>query len=132
MTFVWLHLDVILAIHEAQLSEHGGRQGIRDVALLKSALARPQQRITYGDPRPDTIELAATYAIAILQNHPFIDGNKRTAFVALVTFLRLNGYELQADDASCVLAFLDLATETSAEADFIAFIRNNTMQRDGQ
>ncbi len=112
MTFAWLRLAVLLAIHEAQLAEHGGRPGIRDIALLESALARPQQRFAYEEPPPDAIDLGATYAIALLQNHPFIDGNKRTAFVALETFLRLK-----------------LASDTSTETDFIAFVRSHAIRR---
>jgi len=93
-------------------------------------LARPQQRFAYEEPPPDAIDRGATYAIALFQNHPFIDGNKRTAFVALETFLRLNGCALEADDASCVIAVLKLASDTSTEADFIAFVRSRAIHRE--
>jgi len=86
---VWLSRQFILAIHDEQLAEHGGALGVRDDGLLDSALARPLNRAGYGEP--DMAELAALYAIAISRNHPFVDGNKRTAFAALATFLALNG-----------------------------------------
>ncbi len=92
---VWLSRELILAIHDEQLTEHGGAVGLRDPGLLDSALARPLNRSGYGDP--DTAELAALYAIAIAKNHPFIDGNKRTAFAAMYTFLAINGTRLTAD-----------------------------------
>ena len=87
---VWLSRQLILAIHDEQLAEHGGALGIRDEGLLESALARPLNRAGYADP--DMAELAALYAIAIARNHPFVDGNKRTAFAALFMFLALNGW----------------------------------------
>jgi death-on-curing protein len=92
---VWLSRQIILATHDEQLAEHGGAIGVRDEGLLESALARPLNRAGYGDP--DIAELAALYAIAIARNHPFIDGNKRTALGACIVFLRLNGIEPRAD-----------------------------------
>jgi death-on-curing protein len=104
---VWLDLEVVLAIHDEQLAEHGGHMGVRDRGLLESALARPRNQHAYGEkslPR-----LAAGYAFGISRNHPFLDGNKRTGLVASELFLALNGIALTATDAECVAQFLALA-----------------------
>lgn len=123
MMIIWLEKRLILAIHERQLAEHGGLSGVRDEALLESALARPQQLHAYGDPPPDRVELAAALASGIARNHPFLDGNKRTAAVACETFLNLNGIDLTADDAALYPQFLALA-EGRLEADaFAAWLR---------
>lgn len=97
----WVSLDLVLAVHLAQLAEHGGREGVRDRGLLESAVARPRQRLAY-EPC-DLADLAASYALGLLRNHPFIDGNKRTALVTLETFLMINGTVLEVDDRDCVL-----------------------------
>ena len=97
--FVFLDVPVVLAIHEEQLAQHGGRVGVRDAGLLESALARPVNRAAYDDA-VDTAALAADYAFGIAKNHPFIDGNKRTAFVAMELCLQLNGMKLVASDAA--------------------------------
>ena len=104
---VWLSRQLVLAIHDEQLAEHGGALGVRDAGLLDSALARPLNRAGYG--QPDTAELAALYAIAIALNHPFLDGNKRTAYVTLETFLALNGCRFAASDADAVVMTLAMA-----------------------
>lgn len=124
---VWLRRDVILAVHDEQLAEHGGAHGLRDGGLLDSALARPQHLLSYGDP--DVSELAAAYGWGIARNHPFVDGNKRTALVAAELFLVLNGYELQADDADCVVTMLSVAAGEMAEDDFAAWIRGHIQRR---
>ena len=124
---VWLRRDVILAVHDEQLAEHGGAHGLRDGGLLDSALARPQHLLSYGDP--DVSELAAAYGWGIARNHPFIDGNKRTALVAAELFLVLNGYELQADDADCVVTMLKVAAREMAEDDFAAWIPGHIQRR---
>ena len=124
---VWLRRDVILAVHDEQLAEHGGAHGLRDGGLLDSALARPQHLLSYGDP--DVSELAAAYGWGIARNHPFVDGNKRTALVAAELFLVLNGYELQADDADCVVTVLSVAAGEMAEDDFAAWIRGHMHRR---
>jgi death-on-curing protein len=124
---VWLRRDVILAVHDEQLAEHGGAHGLRDGGLLDSALARPQHLLSYGDP--DVSELAAAYGWGIARNHPFVDGNKRTALVAAELFLVLNGYELQADDADCVVTMLSVAVGEMAEDDFAAWIRGHIRRR---
>ncbi len=97
---VWIDLDVVLAIHDEQLAEHGGQAGVRDRGLLESALARPRNQFSYGEsflPR-----LAASYAFGISRNHPFLDGNKRTSLVVAELFLDLNGLDLTASDETCV------------------------------
>ena len=87
---VWIDRTLALAIHERQLSEHGGGSGVRDEGLLESALTRPQQLFAYGDPPPDLAALAASLAFGIARNHPFVDGNKRTALAACLVFLQIN------------------------------------------
>ena len=119
----WIQAALISAVHGEQLAEHGGGQGVRDANLLDSALARPQQLAHYG--APDAADLAASYGCAIAGNHPFVDGNKRAAFVAVELFLVLNGYELVANDADCVLTMLAVAAGDLSEADFAAWIRAN-------
>lgn len=122
--WVWLEAKALVAVHEEQLAEHGGPAGTRDAGLLESALARPRQCASCGDP--DAAELAACYAFGIARNHPFIDGNERTAFVASELFLMLNGYALQASDAECVLAMLELASGQWDEPAFAAWLRERS------
>jgi len=122
---VWIRTDVVLAIHQRQLSEHGGAEGIRDVGLLESALARPRQLAAYSESTPDHATLAAAYAFDIAPNHPFVDGNKRTAFVVCRTYLILNGVDLEASREEKYTTFLSLAEgELSAEA-LAAWIREH-------
>lgn len=118
---VWLSREVVLAMHEEMLAKHGGSLGVRDDGLLESALARPLNRASYG--QPDTQELGALYAIAIARNHPFIDGNKRTAFGSMATFLLLNGLELEAPEVETVMTMLRLAADDISDDDFIAWAR---------
>ena len=92
----WIRLDVVLAIHTAQLAEHGGLDGLRDRNGLESAIASPQNLFAYGNPTPDIATMAAQYAFAIACNQVFLDGNKRTALVVCRTFLLLNGHNLVA------------------------------------
>ena len=106
-----------------QLAEHGGASGVRDAGLLESALARPRNLALYGDP--DAAELAAAYAFGLVRNHPFVDGNKRSAFVATELFLLLNGLRLTAADEPCVLMVLQLAAADITEAEFAAWLRQN-------
>ena len=122
--WVWLDAQVILAVHDEQLAEHGGGSGLRDAGLFESALARPLHLARYGEP--DAAGLAAAYGFGIARNHPFIDGNKRTAFVAVSLFLQVNGLRLTADDAACVLTLLDVAAGEMSEADFAAWVRSNS------
>ncbi|CAN5281620.1 type II toxin-antitoxin system death-on-curing family toxin [soil metagenome] len=123
--WIWIDAAVIRAIHDEQLAEHGGGAGVRDDNLLASALSRPQQLAHYGEP--DAPALAASYGFSIARNHPFIDGNKRTAFVAMELFLTLNGFILTAEDADCVFTTLDLAAGKLDEPSLAAWIRAHVM-----
>ncbi|MEH3160185.1 MAG: type II toxin-antitoxin system death-on-curing family toxin [Sphingomonas taxi] len=105
--WIWVDIAVAFAAHDEQLAEHSGAPGLRDRSMLESALARPHNLIAYGEP--DIADLATSYAYGIARNHPFVDGNKRTALVVSETFLMLNGYELTASNAEVVVAFLALA-----------------------
>lgn len=118
---VWLLDSVVLAMHERLLSEHGGASGIRDAALLDSALARPRQLLAYGDP--DVFEMAAAYASAMVRNHPFVDGNKRTAFMCAYVFLARNGFQLMAPEVDAAQAVIDLAAGDLAEDAFANWLR---------
>lgn len=112
-----------LAIHERQVSEHGGDPGVRDEALLESALAGPQQLQAYGDPSPDMASLAASLAFGIARNHPFVDGNTRTAHVCYRVFLALDAVELRASDEEKYLRMLSLAEGSLDEAGFAEWLR---------
>jgi len=120
---IWLAKALVIAIHGRQLAEHGGMSGLRDEALLDSALARPLQREAYGDPPPDLADLAASVAYGLARNHPFVDGNKRIAAVACETFLRLNGQLLLADDLELYPVYIALAAGEISEPDFAAWLR---------
>jgi len=125
--WVWIEPAVVLAVHDEQLAEHGGRAGLRDMGLLESALARPLQLAAYGTPGRSA--LAAAYGVGIAKNHPFADGNKRTAFVAVELFLALNGALLVADDADCVLTMLAVAAGDLDEAAFARWIHEHSAPR---
>jgi death-on-curing protein len=124
MRWVWIADSVALAIHDAQLAEHGGIAGIRDEGLLASALARPRNLEAYGE-EVDASALAAAYAFGIARNHPFLDGNKRTAFVVMELFLNLNGWVLNAADAECISAMLALAAGDLSEKALVAWLRSH-------
>ena len=119
----WIESKLVLAIHDRQLAEHGGSPGLRDANLLESALARPQQLNAYGDPPPDLADLAASLAFGLARNHPFVDGNKRTAFVSCRTFLALNGANLVASDEDKYLTFLALGEGRLSVADLATWLR---------
>ena len=123
----WLSSDVLYAVHAEQLAEHGGLAGLRDANALESALARAEQLAHNGSP--EGAELAAAYGFGIARNHPFSDGNKRTAFVATELFLVLNGFKLRATDADCVMTMLGVAAGDIDEASFAAWIRAHTQAR---
>jgi death-on-curing protein len=125
----WIALETVLAIHEEVVAEHGGSTGIRDRGLLESALARPINAAQYGEPAPDVPELAAQYAIAVSRNHPFVDGNKRVAYVLLETFLELNGYTLPVDDAEAIAMMWSLAAGDETDATFVAWVRENAVSQ---
>jgi len=122
--WVWLDAAVMRDVHEAQLAEHGGAFGTRDQGLFDSALARPLHLASYGEP--DAAALAAAYGFGIARNHPFVDGNKRTAFVAVELFLVLNGWRLVAGDADCIQTMLQVATGEVDETAFAAWLRAHT------
>ncbi len=122
---VWINKRLALAIHDRQLAEHGGGSGVRDEGLLDSALARPHQLFAYGDPPPDLAALAASLAYGLARNHPFVDGNKRTAAVACETFIRLNSATLQADDLELYPLYLGLAEGSLDETGFADWLRKH-------
>ncbi len=120
---VWLSSQLILAIHDEQLAEHGGSTGLRDAGLLDSALARPLNRAGYGEP--DVSELAAVYALGIARNHPFVDGNKRAAFGAIIVFLGLNDIDFLVPPESATAMILSLAAGDVNEEGLTRWIRDN-------
>lgn len=122
---VWISKALALAIHDRQLAEHGGGIGVRDPSLLDSALARPQQLFAYGDPPPDIAALAASLAFGLARNHPFVDGNKRTAHVCYRVFLALNDSELVASQEEKYIAMLRLAEGSLDEAEFAEWLRKH-------
>jgi death-on-curing protein len=121
---IWIDLPEVLAIHGRQLDEHGGASGVRDDGLLESALARPQQLFTYGEP--DVFDLAAAYTAGIVRNHPFVDGNKRTGFVVGILFLELNGPTFTASEADATQAILNLAGGEINDDGFAIWLRSNS------
>jgi death on curing protein len=125
---VWIDERDALALHERLLALHGGAEGLRDSALLKSALARPQQHFAYAES-PDMVDMAAVYTGGIVRNHPFVDGNKRTGFVVGILFLELNGYRFSASEEDAAQAVLELASGNLDEAGYGAFLRANASRR---
>ncbi len=123
----WLGKRLVLAVHERQLAEHGGAFGLRDEGLLELALARPLNLFAYGEA--DAAALAGAYAFGIARNHPFVDGNKRTAFVACELFLAGNGYALNASDEECLAMMLALASSEIDETEFAAWLRDSVAAR---
>ena len=117
---VWIDREVVLAIHDEQLAEHGGQSGVRDMGLLESALGRPRNRHAYA--KGSIAELAASYAAGLSRDHPFIDGNKRTSLVVAELFLEMNGKVLTASHDACVLAFVELAAGTVSEGQLAEWI----------
>ena len=117
----WIDSQDALALHERLLSIHGGAEGLRDLALLESALARPRQLLAYAETST-LVELAAAYTFGLVRDHPFIDGNKRTGFIVGVLFLELNGREFTATEEEAAQAVLALASGSADEADYAAFL----------
>jgi death-on-curing protein len=126
----WLDRRVLLAAHRVLLAEHGGAEGIRDEGLLDSALARPRDLLSYGNP--DIFELAAAYAYGIARNHPFLDGNKRAAFLAAYVFLRRNGYRPEMSEAETVVMMNRLAARDLSEPELTAWFARNTRTMRGR
>ena len=125
----WLSRVVVDAIHNDQLREHGGLVGIRDENALESALARPQQKWHYDTARTDVSMLAAAYAYGLVRDHPYRDGNKRIGFLAMVTFLGVNGYAFSATDAEVIGEFLALADGTVSEEALGTWIRQHSSRQ---
>ena len=125
--WIWIDSRAIIAIHDEQLAEHRGAAGTREQGLLASALSRPSNLAAYE--KPDAAALAASYAVGLAKNHPFVDGNKRTAFVALELFLALNGFELNANDVDCILTTLAVASGEMDEPMLSEWIRGNMKKR---
>lgn len=125
----WVLPETVRQSHRTQISRFGGPSGIRDLGMLESALARPQNLWHYGSP--SIFEMAAAYAFGIAQNHPFIDGNKRTAFVVSATFLELNGVTLVASEIDAASAFLALAAGELGEADLANWFELNSQPTSG-
>ncbi|MEL7421183.1 MAG: type II toxin-antitoxin system death-on-curing family toxin [Cyanobacteria bacterium J06555_3] len=122
---IWVGEAVVLAIHRRQLAEHGGSDGVRDRGLLESALFRPKNQLACGNP--NLFDLAAAYGYGITQNHPFIDGNKRTAYVVMRTFLKLNGYDIQASLAEKYEIWIRLAHNRISEAELANWIKDKSV-----
>jgi death-on-curing protein len=125
---VWIDERDALTVHDRLLALHGGAGGVRDDALLKSALARPRQHYAYAKS-PGIVDMAAVYTAGIVRNHPFIDGNKRTGFVVGILFLELNGYRFTASEESAAQAVLELAAGRLDETSYSAFLRDNVTRR---
>ena len=124
---VWLSEKLLLAIHEDQIITHGGLDGLRDVNLLDASLARPRHLWTYT--QADVFELAAAYGYGLTKNHPFVDGNKRTAFMVMYVFLGLNGYFLNAEEKEVVLTMEQLASSILTQNDLAIWLEKNSRPR---
>lgn len=126
MSWFWIGEPLVRALHSEQLAAHGGGAGVRDAGLLDSALQRPRNLAAYGEP--DTAALAASLAYGIARNHPFVDGNKRTAFVAGAVFLELNGFRVTMSEADVVITILALAAGEMAEDALADWFRANSVK----
>ena len=127
MTWRWVDRRALLLLHAESLAEHGGSAGLRDEGLLDSALARPLNLVAYGEP--DFADLAASYAFGLAKNHPFVDGNKRAAFLGAGLFLALNGFRLRASQVDATQAMLALAADELSEEAFARWLRANVTPR---
>lgn len=123
---IWLLPGVVAQVHSEQLAEHGGQDGLRDAGLLESALNRPRHTWAYTSPKPDLPALAASLAYGVARNHPFLDGNKRTAWVLCRSFLRLNGRDVLVDQQAIVSTVLALAAGEMTEEAFADWLRQHT------
>jgi len=126
---IWIREVEVLALHRRLLSQFGGSDGVRDVALLDSALARPKNRLAYAELPPTLAELAAAYAFGICRNRPFVDGNKRTAMAVAFLFSEFNGAEVTASQQEAYLTFLGLAAGSTSEEELAVWFANNSAQR---
>jgi death-on-curing protein len=127
MNWRWIDRQALMMLHDESLAEHGGASGLRDEGLFDSALARPLNLVAYGDP--DFADLAAAYGVGLTKNHPFVDGNKRGAFLSVGLFLLLNGYRLSIGQAEATVVMLDVAAGEIDETAFAAWIRKNSVRR---
>ena len=127
MSWRWVDRRALLLLHAESLAEHGGGVGLRDESLLESALARAENLAAHGSP--DVADLAASYGFGLAKNHPFIDGNKRAAFLAVGLFLHLNGYRLRASQAEATLTVLGLAAGDITEPEFAAWLREHVARK---
>jgi len=127
MNWRWIDRQALLLLHDESLAEHGGSSGLRDAGLFDSALARPLNLVAYGNP--DFADLAAAYGVGLAKNHPFVDGNKRAAFLSVGLFLFMNGYRLKAGQAEATVVMLDVAAGDIDESGFAHWIRNNSQPR---
>ncbi len=123
----WIDRRALILLHDESLAEHGGRPGVHDGRLLESALARPLHLVTYGEP--DLADLAAAYGFGIARNHPFVDGNKRVAFLAVGLFLLLNGQRLVVSRPEATLTMVDVAAGEMDEAAFADWVRRHVERR---
>ena len=119
----WLLPETVVALHQRLLAEHGGLAGVREPGGLESALARPHHLLAYGEPAPDLPALAAAYAGGLIRNHPFVDGNKRVAFTAALTFLRLHGWTIHVTQDEAYEATVRLTTRAMTEEEFAGWLR---------
>lgn len=124
---VWIEIAEVLVVHDESLAEHGGREGVRDRALLESALARPKSLLAYSDKTVPLTRLAAAYAAGIARNHPFIDGNKRTALLVSFAFLELNGMQIEAPAEAIYLNFMRLAEGSLSEKVLAEWLEQNAV-----
>ena len=122
----WVDRQVLIAIQNELLNRFGGLAGIRDEGLLDSAINKPKNLFAYG--QPTVFELAASYAMGLVKNHPFLDGNKRIGFMAAYVFLGANGWSLEATEEEAVLETLALAAGERAEADYAAWLARNSVE----
>ncbi|MBC7992421.1 MAG: type II toxin-antitoxin system death-on-curing family toxin [Rhizobacter sp.] len=128
MSWRWIDKRLLMLLHDESLADHGGASGLRDEGLLDSALARPENLVAYGET-PDLADLAAAYATGLAKNHPFVDGNKRAAFLSIGLFLGLNGHRLVAHQAEATVAMFSLAAGDWREAELAAWIREHAQPR---
>lgn len=124
--FIWIDKHETLTMHAQQLAEHGGRSGVRDEGLLESALARPQNLLAHSEESPTLSHLAAAYAFGIARNHPFVDGNERTALIVCFTFLLVNGLAVTAPKEDRYFIFYDLAAGKLSEGELAHWLNANT------
>lgn len=125
----WLSRESIFAIHSQSIARFGGGDGLRNDKALETSLNRPLQHFTYGDPKPSIFELAAIYCSGLVKSHPFIDGNKRTGFMAAYTFLGINGYQLEASEVEAALQILTLADSRLSDELLTLWLEENCVPR---